>query len=527
MPYDKNNDRPDFIQDPGEIPSYIIKGTYIFPPDGYDSGIVNRFPQLGIVGSDGQAVSSSSSSSSPVDTSSSSSSSSSPVDLSSSSSSSSAQVVDSSSSSSSAGLVDSSSSSSSYNPPTSGADDEGFLARAPGGGAVEVPSGSNQSTVDAALATGNDVLFERGGTYTNITLGDLGGGNKLIGTYGTGGRPLFKTGGTNFISTSFSDTRDNVQIVGLRIYANTRDPNSADYVSGSTTETGIRWFSQSDNLLIEDCEISYFKDAIVLQANNSSYNITNSRINRNIIMFQYAPEDSIGHSQGMYITRTTGTIVTENAFTHNGHNDLVAGAERVKFNHNIYCSTANDPIIIQGNYLDRGASHGVQLRPGGAIIDNLITECAYGCFAIQTNSVVERNVVMYGDDITTETNPGGGGIESFSINTLTLNDNTVIKRQSVGTKRGIDVSPANISYDGNVVYQWSNSTGEGIRISGANVLSAGTNYTFENPSQVVDSTDEVSPAEHNYMVTRGIGEWAVANSPKEIAARIRASFQPA
>ena len=83
--------------------------------------------------------------------------------------------------------------------------------------------------------------------------------------------------------------------------------------------------------------------------------------------------------QGMYISGVDGILIEENLFDHNGWDEQIEGAGATMFNHNIYMSTSNpnwDKIAVRGNILARASAHGLQLRSGGLVEDNLFVQNA-------------------------------------------------------------------------------------------------------------------------------------------------------
>jgi hypothetical protein len=78
-----------------------------------------------------------------------------------------------------------------------------------------------------------------------------------------------------------------------------------------------------------------------------------------------------GHSQGLYAYAVDGLLIEENAFDHNGWNEQVPGAGADVFSHNVYIDNDNTGVVVRGNVIANASSHGMQLRPGGTVVNNL------------------------------------------------------------------------------------------------------------------------------------------------------------
>jgi hypothetical protein len=112
--------------------------------------------------------------------------------------------------------------------------------------------------------------------------------------------------------------------------------------------------------------------------------LKNLNFRRNICIHSWAGDSYTIHElrtrvQGMYISGVNGVLIEENLFDHNGWDEQIEGAGATMFNHNIYMSTANPncaKIIVRGNILARASAHGLQLRSGGLVEDNLFVQNA-------------------------------------------------------------------------------------------------------------------------------------------------------
>lgn len=254
----------------------------------------------------------------------------------------------------------------------------------------------------------------------------------VLGTYGTGARPLLKTGSTYGISSAQSSSY--VALVGLHFYAHTRDPDSPEFVS-SSGNTGINWAGDSwEWLLIEDVKIESHETGLVIQ--NRQTVSQNVMIRRSTVVDSYATS---GHSQGLYTYGLDGLLLEGNVFDHNGwYGDRTTGgsvgtaASATLFNHNMYIDHENTSnVVVAGNIFTRASATGIQVRPGGVVIDNLFVRnptavLIGGADSSDVDGIVQRNVILEANDINTASNMiRGTGFALSNIGSLDLSDNIV------------------------------------------------------------------------------------------------------
>ena len=86
---------------------------------------------------------------------------------------------------------------------------------------------------------------------------------------------------------------------------------------------------------------------------------------------------SLNRHQGAFISGSTGVLLEENLFDHNGWSDgydpkLSTSAPQPPsyYSHNLYMSANNLDVTVRDNIFLRGASFGAQVRSGGFIEDN-------------------------------------------------------------------------------------------------------------------------------------------------------------
>ncbi len=382
------------------------------------------------------------------------------------------------------------------------------------------------------------ILFEAGDTFDSVfggwgLSGRSEGERLLVSTYGDGPRPVFETNGQTFVNVGKGGV-NHVAFVGLHVYDNFRDPAHPHFDPEAEPTTGFRMIGVNSDLVFEDLHVEFFKDNIVLQGpNGDEPQSRDVRIRRNIIRNSHSNQS---HSQGIYIAQWEGVLIEQNLFDHNGWNDAVPGAEKTIFNHNVYVQTNARNITVRDNIFARASSHGIQVRPGGIVENNLFVENALAFFVTRADSVVRRNVVLNGTDIS-ESLPRGFGISTFNLDTVLIEDNIVSQRVGNGGKPGIEAGGNAITLRDNIVWDWFNRDGQGIAINGTAVENTGNRATAD--FDYLDPNRDLA----GYMATldrpasldafldaaaaRGRQQWDPLFTPDAVYDYIRAGFEPA
>jgi hypothetical protein len=334
------------------------------------------------------------------------------------------------------------------------------------------------------------LLLKKGDTwYESVDWSNSGGRSAsqpmLISSYGTGPRPLIETGShRGFSNTQVGGSRgngttNNLAIVGLHFYANTRDPNSSDY-AGNSGEAGFSWIANGTNILIEDNVFRYYTVNIVLGA--SGLALKNFSLRRNIIADAYS---TTGHSEGIFSDGVTGLIMEENLFDHNGWNASIEGAEANVFNRNIYLAATTTQVFFKGNISANSASEGAQFRSGGTIINNLFVRNSSGFDLghlqgdpIITFAEVHQNVILESNDIQDAPAPGprGFGIVFYSAKGtgVKVTNNIIAHVASAfpyGAGLNFDSTATAVDASNNIIYDWTNPIVTDPGNPGANIIS--------------------------------------------------------
>jgi hypothetical protein len=261
---------------------------------------------------------------------------------------------------------------------------------------------------------------------------------QVIGVYEDGPRPRFEVSADRWITSGFNTTTRHVLIQGLEAVAIHRDPDRPGFdpetLNGRWKQGGVVLLGDDHDVTIEDCKLRYFKVALVTQSDENNGWMTDITLHRNIVVDSYGHWDGQigGHSQGIYAQYVKGLHLTENLWDHNGWHPAVPGAKRTKFNHNLYIQGDCEDVSVRGNLIARASAHGLQLRPGGEVIDNLFYRNALAMFTAKHPSVVRRNVVLASDDLGDDQGESRGfGITALPGVSVVLEDNIV--SQKAGT----------------------------------------------------------------------------------------------
>jgi hypothetical protein len=325
------------------------------------------------------------------------------------------------------------------------------------------------------------VLLKRGDTWNEgfgswALSGRSDDERVLISAYGDGvERPRVLLEDSSFIVGRMNSDVSHIAIVGLAVEGD-RQPGDSSI--------GIRWLSTGEDILIEDCLVSGFKDNLVFQAVNGNYH--NIELRRNVIVDSWSTE---GHSQGIYVTGGRGVLLEENVFDHNGWSETIPGAEPDTFNQNVYLQTGTTGVVFRGNLTSRAAAAGVQMRSGGHAIDNMIYSNAlglrFGYTSLDwpnesaTGSVV-GNVVL-GGDLSIPDAPGAGVAIWVERAKDALIKNNVVAEMGTGQDPNafsLVGYASGVVFQGNVAYDYVNQAGYGHAVKSTAVIEGDT--VFEN-----------------------------------------------
>lgn len=315
----------------------------------------------------------------------------------------------------------------------------------------------------------------------------------VIGSYGTGQRPLLKTGANNGIITQGSSgtpvVMHSITISGLNFYAHTRDPLGSEFVSSQISSNGVRLLRGGHHIVIDDCLFRSYHTAIVIQdfENTGMQNMT---VRGCAAVDSYS--DNQGHSQGIYCSGIDQLLIEDCVFDHNGWNNAFPGAIATIYNHNMYLQYNCKSVITRRNILMRASSHAVQQRSGGVMEDTFAWRNPIGLtMGSNQNPVpilgtvtgsIKNCVILEGNDITPAL-PRGWGVhfEPTDIKAITVENNVIANVVATGTNRMSIFDQPSGTYVNNTVWNWPS-------VWGGNNGSGGTHTKFDSPGPFKDPT---------------------------------------
>ncbi|MDQ3014759.1 MAG: fibronectin type III domain-containing protein [bacterium] len=324
------------------------------------------------------------------------------------------------------------------------------------------------------------ILLKKGDVWTNEGFTDWEHSGRsasepvVITSYGSGtARPLIESGskaGLMAYDSVYSPTKrvKNLSIVGI-------------HFKGNYAQSGIRILTGESNILIEDIKIERYATNISITTQDSAQRIKNVTIRRSVIMDAFHLTEP-SQRQGIYVNGADGLLIEENVVERNGWRVRNEGSV---YAHDIYLAYNNTGVTVRKNIISRGASHGLQMRPGGIVEDNLFVgnpiSMSYGVVnginlkAGGVSGRVNNNVILEGSDITPNATRGWGmEISNIKAGTnTTVSNNLFAFNKSIRKGHAIQFTypnPANpedavgvndLTVSNNIVYDW----GQGVYIA--------------------------------------------------------------
>lgn len=339
-------------------------------------------------------------------------------------------------------------------------------------------SGSPKQTLAAGVALirsghGDQLLLNRGDTFTgSMVLSNPGGVSSsnpwVIGTYGTGARPIVKPTANNHGVAMEGGAYSNIFILGINFYCEHRDPG-AGTPDITSTSVGVRYGNAyGATLWVEDCEMSYFINGISIEGRDASNYLNGVTLRRNIVHNNY--RNATAHGQGCYINTCKAILLLENVFDANGSISYSSDTTPDQFSHNVYINTENitNAHDAVGNFFLRASSHGLQFRRGGTVTDNVASDNPIGILFGGGNTPVPggvafasaRNVVLNGTDIDSS-NRRGTGFDFSNINSGTSVDDvaahdTTLSAHPNAVGFNIGATATGISFLRRITWDWTN-----------------------------------------------------------------------
>jgi hypothetical protein len=315
----------------------------------------------------------------------------------------------------------------------------------------------------------------------------------VLTAYGTGARPIVRPPTGQPGLQAINNGGAYFAITGVEFYARSRDPNAG--TPNVADAVGINWFGAGTTLIVEDCKISYFTNAVVLTGPSETSLLVDPRIRRNVLADSYSVN---AHGQGLYATEVKSLELRENFILHCGWNASITGAEKTIFNHGVYLDNENDrdtdgtgnlgTFVVTGNLIAESSSHAMQVRCGGTITNNLAISNPCGVligggqdFGTTSPAGVlgnaSNNVILLSNDIGTGDLVRGYGLDIVNTRSgSTVTGNIIAHDGSASphaNAHGVSIdAPATLAYTNNIVWNW---TAPYTKASGATVTASG-NY---------------------------------------------------
>ncbi len=287
----------------------------------------------------------------------------------------------------------------------------------------------------------------------------------VIGSYGTGARPLVRTGtaaGLSIRGLTGNDRRS-LALVGIELWAHTND-GSSDAAGVTLTAGG----GAVDDIIVEDCYIHQYRYNIAGQGIETR--LSNIQVRRSVITD--ALDASAAHrATGILFGQTDTLLVEENVFDHNGWSETITGNPATQQSHNVYINPDNTTgVITRGNISARAAASG--LRTGGATCErNVLLANPIGIVLGPDTQTVQQNLLLDSHDIVSDLR--GLGMDGAIGANAVITDN-VIAHQTTGTgnTRGISIGGVytGLRLHHNVIYSWiqgANNQAPGIFLAGS------------------------------------------------------------
>jgi len=288
-------------------------------------------------------------------------------------------------------------------------------------------------------------------------------------------RPLLLTGQDSGIWTHGGGgspaSIDHLALVGLHFVP--------DGYQGEGDCVGGQFLQPGAHLLIEDCVFEGYSTNLVFQGYGGRH--VDFRLRRSVIVDAYNDHSSGEHSQGLYAFGVDGLLIEENVFDHNGWSERVPAAHADIYSHNLYIDNGNTGVVLRGNLIARGSSHGLQLRCGGVVVNNLFVQNSIALLVGGGNNPepegvraeVLGNVILDGKDID-GANPRGWGLVLSNLAAGRAAFNLITANVFGGQPRALivdgdahgDAGPSLGVHDttiaGNILYNW----GGGVAVEG-------------------------------------------------------------
>lgn len=318
----------------------------------------------------------------------------------------------------------------------------------------------------------------------------------LVSSYGSGARPMLRTGTGNGFSLWGTGGGNHLAIAGLHFWAHTRTGSNG-------APRGVQAYGSISNLLVEDCYIQAFDTNMVIQGGGRHKNIA---LRLSVIVDAFTTTGS--NTAGMFCSSIDGFLVEGNVIDHNGWRDDVTGSNPSIFLHNVYVQNGATGVVFRDNIIS--GTDGLQLRPGGTVENNLFAHNAIALLVGGGNTpdeggvtgLVRKNVFLDGRDLDAG-NARGWGLNFENITQAVCEYNIVASNVNGHGPAPLTIGVAgngagcrNLTISKNIVYNWNGSVAfrgnasqtQGVQFTDNDVVCK----TNSGPLLVLNSADSIS-----------------------------------
>ncbi len=271
----------------------------------------------------------------------------------------------------------------------------------------------------------------------------------VIGSYGTGVRPLLRTGTARGFGTASlpSAPVNHITMVSIDLWAHTNDGTSdaagIDITCGNQSMT---------DFLFEDVRVRQYAGNVTVQG--IEQNPSNFKFRRCILADAIK---AVGdhRSTGIIVGHTDGVLVEECFLDHNGWSETIPNGYAIDQSHNAYINPDNTTgVTFRHNIVARASANGI--RSSGALCEaNLCLANPINLTVGPDTRIVRNNVILDSRDINGD--PRGMGIDGTIGANVQIYGNIIAHQvNGTGNTRAMTFNGV---YDGldvhdNIVYKW-------------------------------------------------------------------------
>lgn len=275
-----------------------------------------------------------------------------------------------------------------------------FLPLAPVLASAGVTQFPDPGPLPSNIRAGDTLNLQPGQVYTGtLNIGGLLAAPDqptTITTHGDGPRAIIRSD-TSIIVINASTPTTHVVIDGIEFHGP---------VGSDVARKAVKVHSAVDTLVFRDCLFTGWSDAVVLQLLKPG-KITNVRFDNCIFVLNYIAGETNTHSQGVFTKDVDGVEFRNCLFDTNGWRPDTEQMKLLgippglptKFNHNLYAQHGSKNIWLINCVIANGSSHGVQLRNGGTLRDNLFYGNAVHAFVYGDPDAIDRTPQILIDNV--------------------------------------------------------------------------------------------------------------------------------